>query len=404
MRIHPNSFAFTLLLGLLSALPTFGIDMILPTLSATGAALGAPASEVGWAMSAYLFGVGAALIVYGPVSDRFGRIAVIVVGCALLIVASIGCIFAHSLPQLLVFRILQGAGAAGPGIGAVTIVRDLFDGAAARAKMAYVVFAVNIVPMVAPTIGAALLLLGGWQAVYLVPIAGAFALLLAMCGFVETARIVPGTRLEPMAVVRDYLRVLTHPACLGNILCNAAAAGAVFAYIAGSALFFINVRGLSPSHYGIIFGASSVSVMGGTVINRCLGAWAASPGQQITTGLMLSTLLATSLLAMVLAGGASMIFVVLVMVTVALSFGLIAPNAMTAALQPLPEIAGSVSAVMAFVQMATAALSSGLVAGLFDGRSAFSMAVVMVAFCLLAIASYVGIARAAERRALLTST
>ena len=69
-----------------------------------------------------------------------------------------------------------------------------------------------------------------------------------MRGFAETARIVPGTRLEPMAVVRDYLRVLAHPVCLGNILCNAAAAGAVFAYIAGSALFFINLRGLSPAN------------------------------------------------------------------------------------------------------------------------------------------------------------
>ena len=97
-----------------------------------------------------------------------------------------------------------------------------------------------------------------------------------------------------------------------------------------------------------------------------------------------------------------MILVVLVMVAVALSFGLISPNAMTAALQPFPEIAGSVSAVMAFVQMAGAALSSGLVAGLFDGRSALSMAVVMVAFCLLAVASYVGVARPAERSALLT--
>src|ERR1700753_3153779 len=103
-RIHPHSFAFTLLLGLLSSLPTFGIDMIFPTLSATGAALRAPAAEVGWARRACLVGAAASFIVYGRVWDRFGRIAVIVVGCGLLIVASIGCIFARSLPQPLVFR------------------------------------------------------------------------------------------------------------------------------------------------------------------------------------------------------------------------------------------------------------------------------------------------------------
>ncbi|MGA7804019.1 MFS transporter [Bradyrhizobium sp.] len=83
MRIHPDSFALTLLLGLLSSLPTFGIDMILPSLSATGADLGAAPADVGQAMSAYLLGLGAALLVYGPVSDRLGRKPIVVFGCAL---------------------------------------------------------------------------------------------------------------------------------------------------------------------------------------------------------------------------------------------------------------------------------------------------------------------------------
>src|SRR5580704_15780247 len=109
--------------------------MILPSLSATGADLGAAPADVGLAMSVYLLSLGAALMVYGPVSDRFGRKPVAVFGCALMIAASIGCMLAHSLPQLLVFRALQGAGASGPGLAAITIVRDLFEGAAARAKM-----------------------------------------------------------------------------------------------------------------------------------------------------------------------------------------------------------------------------------------------------------------------------
>src|SRR3981189_2923912 len=146
--------------------------MILPSLSATGADLGAAPAEVGLAMSFYLLSLGTALLVYGPVSDRFGRKPIVVFGCALVIIASLGCIFAHSLPQLLFFRALQGAGASGPGMRAVTIVSDLFDGAAARAKMSNVVFAINIVPMIAPSVGAALLAVGGWRALYLGPIAG----------------------------------------------------------------------------------------------------------------------------------------------------------------------------------------------------------------------------------------
>jgi MFS transporter, DHA1 family, multidrug resistance protein len=402
VRINPESFTFTMLLGLLSSVPTFGIDMVLPTLLPMGVDLDVPPSEVGLVMTGYLIGLGVTLVVSGPISDRFGRKPVIVSGCALLIVASIGCIFAHSLPQLLVFRALQGAGASGPGVGAVTIVRDLFHGAAARAKMSYVVFAVNIVPMIAPTVGATLLLIGGWQAIYLVPIAGGVILLLAILGLDETATIDSAARLTMVTVVRDYLSVLRHPICLGNILCNGAAAGAVFAYITGSSLFFINVLGLTPNQYGLIFGASSLAVMAGTGLNKRLGNWGASPGQLITIGLVLSTLLAAALLGMALMAGRSMPLVVLVMVGVALSFGLISPNAMTGALQPMPAVAGSVSAVAVFVQMLAAASSSAFVAALFDGQSALSMATVMVVFCVLSIVSYLSVARAAEPSTLIS--
>ena len=90
MRIHPDSFVFTLLLGLLSSLPTFGIDMILPSLSATGADLGAAPADVGLALSVYLLSLGTVLLVYGPVSDRFGRNPIVVFGCALVIITSLG--------------------------------------------------------------------------------------------------------------------------------------------------------------------------------------------------------------------------------------------------------------------------------------------------------------------------
>ena len=397
MRIAPNSPAFSWLLGLLSALPTFGIDMILPTLPATATALRAPASEVGLAMSVYLFGLGVALVAYGPISDRIGRRPIIVFGAALLALASVGCMLARSLPVLLIFRTLQGVGASGPGMGALTIVRDLFDGEEARAKTSYVVVAINIVPMVAPTVGAALLTLGGWQAVYWVPVAGGCILLAAMHGLAETAHIDPQVRLSPLRIARDYLSILTHPISLGNAVCNAAAAGAVFAYITGSSLFLIDVVGLGPTQYGVVFGASSLSVMAGSLLNQRLSGRGVTPRQMIGIGLSLSTALATCLMVMALADGRSILVVVLVMTGVALSFGLISPNAISEALQPVPAIAGAAGAVVMFMQMLGAASSSWLVSWLFDGRSALSMAVTMLVFCLLAIASCLGVTVVAGR-------
>lgn len=397
MRIEPNSPAFSWLLGLLSALPTFGIDMILPTLPATATALGASPGSVGLAMSAYLLGVGAAIPVIGPLSDRIGRRPIIIFGCVLLIAASIGCLSAHSLPQLLVFRALQGIGASGPGMGALTIVRDLFDGEEARAKMSYVVFAVNVVPMIAPTVGAALLTIGGWRSVYWLPVAGGGMLLAATLHFDETARIDPQAGSGPLAVARDYLAVLSDPICLGNTLCNAAAAGAVFAYITGSSLFLIDVAGLNPNQYGVIFGASSLSVIAGSQINQHLGSRGVTPRRMIRIGLALSTMFSASLLIMALADGRSVAVLVLAMTAVALSFGLISPNAISEAMHPVPTIAGAAGAVVMFFQMAGAASSSWLVTWLFDGRSALSMAVTMLTSCLLAIASHLATPRAAAQ-------
>ncbi|XSC48352.1 MFS transporter [Bradyrhizobium sp. RDT10] len=351
---------------------------------------------VGLAMSVYLMSMGAALLVYGPISDRLGRKPIVVFGCALVVVASLGCLLSVSLPQLLFFRALQGAGASATGIAAVAIVNDLFEGEAAGAKMANVVLAIYIVPMIAPTVGAALLALGSWRTIYLVPTAGGLGLLVAMFGFSESATIDPKLQLSHATILRNYLRVLRHPLCVGYILCNAAAAGAMFAYVAGSSLFFINGLGLNPYQFGVIFGASSLSVMLGTRVNRILGRLGLSPAPVILAGLALSTFLATSLVIMTLAGGKSAVLVVIVIVGVALSFGLISPHTTNEAVRPMPEIAGTISAARAFVQMIGAASSIAMVAALYDGHSVFSMAAVMLGFCLLAFAIYVGVVLPAE--------
>lgn len=151
-----------------------------------------------------------------------------------------------------------------------------------------------------------------------------------------------------------------------------------------------DVVGLSPGQYGVVFGASSLSVMAGSLLNRRLSGWRVTPRQTIAIGLLLSTALAACFTVMALADGRSMPLVVVVMTGVALSFGLISPNAISEALEPVPAIAGAAGAVVMFVQMLGAASSSWLVSWLFDGRSALSMAVTMLAFCLLAIAACLG--------------
>lgn len=254
--------------------------------------------------------------------------------------------------------------------------------------MANVFLAIYIVPVIAPTVGAAVLALSSWRAIYLVPIAGGLMLLMARSGMSESAKIDPNARLGPTPIVRNHLRIQRHPVCVGDILCNAATIGSMFAYFTGSSLFFIDALCLEPYEYGVIFGASSLSVMAGARGSTKLSGWGLSPAQVIKVELALSTIPGASLLQM---GGKSAVAVVLVMVGVALSFGLISPYATKEALRQTPEIVGSISAARTFVQMIGAASSSAI-----DGHSVFSMAVVMFAFCLLSVAACVGIVLPAE--------
>ncbi len=394
MRIPPASPYFTILLGLLAALPSFGIDMSLPSLSAIGTSLGVSADQAGLTMSVFMIGFAGAPLIYGPVSDRYGRKPVVLFTAALFTLASIGCATSWSLQSLLIWRVVQGAGAGGGMTTALAIIRDLYDGAAARSKLSYVAIAMLVVPMIAPTVGAELLWLGGWRLIYGVLVGVGIVLLLAMSlGFEESARTDHAERLSPSVVLRHYGRVLTNPVCIGYALVNAAAFGALFAYVSGSSLFFIGAVGLSPGHYGLVFADTSIGIMVGAFGNGQLSGRGVSPAYPLTTGLVLSLVCSLALLGMMLTGWTPLPYVLVLLILGNFAFGLIAPNAMQATMQPLPDIAGAAGATAGCIQMLVGSASSALVVFLNDGHSALSMTVLMSVCSFLALAAYLAVAR-----------
>lgn len=193
-------------------------------------------------------------------------------------------------------------------------------------------------------------------------------------------------------------RVLTHRLSFPYILVGAAAGATVFAYVTGSSLFFIGVAGLTADQYGVVFSACSAAVMSGALLDGRFGRRGIPPAQVVTIGLALLAAAASTLLAMTLGGWTSPALVAVLLMAVALAFGMTMPNVLNATMQPLPEIAGAVGAAAGSIQMIAGAVSSGLVAVLFDGRSTLSMTAVMSAFSLLALIAYWLLARPAERR------
>jgi DHA1 family bicyclomycin/chloramphenicol resistance-like MFS transporter len=279
------------------------------------------------------------------------------------------------------------------------IVRDLFGKTTARAKIANVVIAINVVTVIAPSAGAALLAVGSWRLIYAIQAAVAVTLMLAVLfGFAETAKLARASRLVPSTVIKDYLRVLTHPVSFAFILVGAAGGATVFAYVTGSSLFFIGIVGLRPDQYGMIFSACSTAVMCGAFLDGRLGRRGATPAGVLMIGLALLFSAASALLAMTLAGWTPPALLAALLMAVALAFGLSMPNIVNATMQPLPDIAGAVGAASGSIQMTAGAIASGLVAALFDGRSALSMTAVMAATSLLALMLYLLFARPARHR------
>jgi DHA1 family bicyclomycin/chloramphenicol resistance-like MFS transporter len=368
------------LLGLMATLPGFAVDMALPALADTAASLDVPVHNGGLTISSYMISFGIAPLIFGPLSDRYGRRPVVTFGCIVFIFAGIGCVVAPSLPLLITYRIVQGIGAAAMTL-ALVIARESFDERVVREKISYIVMAIFVSPIAAPIAGAALLGLGGWRSIYGVLAALGVVLLIGVrFGLGEDARPGTGERMGLTALVRDYGRVLSHPGARAYMASVAASFGMVAAYTTGSSLFFIQVLGTSPDRYALIFSLTAMASIGGAFLDSRLSARGIAPLYPLSIGLLIVTLASSAFLLMALIGWVPIAAAVSLFAAITFSGGMVAPGLMQGALQQMPELAGTVSAASTCLLMTTGSLSSALAAILFDGRTAISMAGIMT-FC-----------------------
>jgi DHA1 family bicyclomycin/chloramphenicol resistance-like MFS transporter len=403
LRKPAGAIAFILLLGLMASLPGFGVDMALPALADTAAYFDVPAHSAGLTISSYMISFGIAPLIFGPVSDRYGRKPVVTFGCTIFILAGIGCVLASSLAMLITYRIIQGVGAAAMTL-AIVIARDSFDDSVVREKISYIVMAIYVSPIAAPIAGAALLGLGGWRCIYAVLVALGVTLLIGVWfGLDEGPRRGPAGRLSILALVGDYGRVLSHPVARAYMATAAASFGVVAAYATGSSLFFIQIVGVSPDRYAILFGLTALASIGGAFLDSRLSARGISPLYPLSIGLMMVVSASSALLAMALIGWMPVPVAVSLFVTITFSGGMVAPGITQGALQQMPQMAGTVNAASNCLAMTAGSLSSALAAVLFDGRTAFSMAGVMTFCAFLALICFWTANRHAGQHAIMQS-
>ena len=389
MRIRPDSVFFIILLSALGGLTPLSIDMGLPALQSIGHSLQVSSASAALTLSFFLVGFAFGPVVLGPLSDRFGRRPVLLAGCGLFAVTGIGCAIAASLPVLLLWRLLEGIGAGAGSTLSLAIVRDLFDGATARARLSYVATFGSIAPMIAPTLGAIVLAWLGWRAIYgVLAMAGVLLFIAVLIGFVESHPKIDPTALQPARLAANYARIFRHRLCLGYTLVAALNFGCMFSYIASSPLVMMGVLGISPTYYGWTFAATAAGIMIGAFTNGRLSARGISGSALLQTGLGLSLLSALALLAVACSGAASVRTLLPLLVVNTFSVGFIGPNATQGVMHPMPDIAGVASAVLGSMRMLTGALAGVIVSFLFDGHTARAMAESMTVFSLASVAAY----------------
>jgi DHA1 family bicyclomycin/chloramphenicol resistance-like MFS transporter len=403
LAINKNSLAFNFYLGGLGALPPLSIDMGLPALTSIASSLHTTDAAAALTLSLFLAGFAVAPVAGGPLSDRFGRRPVLLGGCLIFAIAAVGSTFAPTIELLLFFRLLQGVGAGGAAVLSMALIRDLFEGNEARAKLSYVGILRSFAPMIAPTLGAWMLMFGNWRWIYgFLAVGGLVILLVTYFGFAESAKHerVP---LTFSALRQSYATVIKHRVSFGYVCLNALMFGGMFAYVSNSPLLLIGVYKLSNQLFGYLFAGTALGIMLGALVNGKLSDRSIPHTVPLTAGLLLASAASLANVAVTLSGHASPATLLPCLFLFTFSGGLVAPNAAHGCMHPMPKIAGVASAVLTFTQMMVGALSSAIVAYLYDEKSAIAMTGVMAAFILSATFVYFVVVKPAEREDVVTN-
>jgi len=338
-------------------------------------------------LSFFMAGFALSPIAYGPLSDRYGRRPMLIIGLALFTLGGFASAASGTLNLLLLARFVQGAGAGSGMTLAMAMVRDLFAGKKAQGRLAVITVVTNVAPMIAPALGAALLSHMGWRAIYLATaLSGVILLSAILLSLQETASSRHSER-EPFLTVmtRAYRRVLGNRHAMAYIVLNALGFSWMFAYIAGSPLTFIDEFHTSTSLFAVLFACTGAGIVVGATLNGRLAQRGVGIKWLLLSGVITAACCTSALVLLTLTRSMSLwSFLPLLALTTA-SFGMVAPSAAHGALEPLGEVAGVGGGLLASIQMLFAAGTSSVVAMLFPRIGVIAMTGSMCTLSLLAL-------------------
>ena len=367
---------FILTLGTLTTLGPLAIDLYLPAIPTIARDIGEHLSTIQFTLSAYTIGFAIGQLIYGPLSDRFGRRTIMFPGLIGYIITNFIAALCETGLQLIIMRVLQAMAASAVIVTIPAMVRDLFSRQESAKVMSSILMVMTVAPLIAPFIGAQFLKFFGWKSIFIfLAILATFALCFAIIRVPETLSndrklVIPASQLCLI-----YLSVLKNREVMGCILSHAFFFGGVFAFIAGSPYVYIDLYGIAPDSYGLLFAINIIAMMAMNIINIQL-INRLSLFTIMKSGSILACISACVLLIITqlnLGGLTSLMLPILIYIS---CISLIGPNANALVLSHFSKSTGTANAMAGAIRFGIGSISSAAV-GLFHNGTTFPMAVVM---------------------------
>ena len=362
-----GTFRYALILGLLSCISPLAIDMFLPAMPTIGADLGATVAATQGTITWYFVSFGLAQMIYGPWADQSGRKLPMYVGITVFLVGSLACAAAPSIGWLVAGRFLQGLGGAVLMVVPRAIIRDMHTGPAATRLMATLMLVISISPFLAPLAGSALIAVWDWRAIFIV-LGGAAAVSLGMTLFLlpETLHRDLRVPVNARSLWHGSKLLLSDRTFMGLTFLGGFAMASFFVFIASAAFVYTSQFGLSPTGFSLAFAVNALGFFGSSQ-------FAASAGEKFGTAVVVAVATAGFacctfiLLALALAGAASLPVVIGGLFAGNAFLGLVIPSTMVMALDDHGEIAGLASSLGGTLQMLVGGAMISLTGPFFDG-------------------------------------
>lgn len=384
MKKSPKYATLILILGSLTALSPFSIDMYLSAFPLMATYFGTNVSEISLTLSSYFIGLASGQLFYGPLMDRFGRKKPLSVGLIIYVLASIGCAFSKKLEFLVAFRFIQAVGGCAASVSSLAMVRDLFDPKESTKVISLLILILGVSPLLAPTIGGYLGIYLGWSSLFLV-LAGMGIVLIFV-----VVRILPESRgpdlthvLHPKAIAINYLSILKEPQFYTYALSGALGFSGLFVYLAASPTIFMEIFKVSEQVYGWIFAFIAAGLIGMSQLNVIL-VKKFSNEQILRSALTLLFSICLVFLVCTYVGWYNLYSVVATMFIFLSCIGLSNPNSSALAMAPFGSKAGSAAALLGFLQMSIGALASVCV-GVLKAQALLPVAGIFVGTTFLAL-------------------